>query len=415
MNIKITKAPVGGCVRVPGSKSMAQRLILAWALSKTECCVTAHSGADDVLNMGECAKEIFAAIEEKKTSIPEPLKVGESGAVLRFVMPVLGALGISADLKMEGRLPERPMDPLISQLRQHGVTVERAADDTYHVEGQLNGGIFELPGDQSSQFISGLLMALPLIGENSELRIFGDIQSRPYVDMTLDVLAKSGITIIEDGPGDFYIQGNQEYRLEGEYEAEGDWSGAAFWLALGATMKEGLTVAGLNSESLHGDREIISILKRMGADINVSDAGITVRGGKLYSSITDCRNIPDLVSAIAIAACAADGKTIITNAERLRLKESDRMRAITDVLRAFGVLVDERADGLEIFGGGGFHGGTVSSHGDHRIAMMAACMRGLTPEGPAGDIIIYDAETVNKSYPGFFEDYRALGGDWEEI
>ena len=415
MNIKITKAPVGGCVRVPGSKSMAQRLILAWALSKTECCVTAHSGADDVLAMGECAKEICAAIEEKRTVLPEPIKVEESAAVLRFIMPVLSALGISADLKMEGRLPERPMDPLVSQLRQHGITVERIASDTYHVEGQLNGGIFELPGDQSSQFISGLLMALPMIGENSELKVFGEIQSRPYVDMTLDVLAKSGITIIEDEPGEFYIPGNQEYRLEGEHEVEGDWSSAAFWLALGATVKEGLTVKGLNAGSLHGDKEIISILKKMGVDITVSEDGVTVKGGRIYSSIVDCRHTPDLVPAIAMAACAANGKTTITNAERLKLKESDRLRAITDVLRAFGVLVDERADGLEIFAGYGTHGGTVSSHGDHRIAMMAACMRALTPEGPAGDIIIYDAETVKKSYPGFFEDYRALGGDWEEI
>ncbi len=415
MNIKITKAPDGGCVSVPGSKSMAQRLMLAWALSKTECCVTTHSGADDVLAMGECAREIFAAIEEKRNVIPGPLKVKESGAVLRFVMPVLGALGISADLKMEGRLPERPMDPMVSQLRMHGVTVERTAADTYHVEGQLCGGIFELPGDQSSQFISGLLMALPLISENSELRIFGDIQSRPYVDMTLDALAKSGITIIEDEPGDFYIQGNQEYRLEGDYEAEGDWSGAAFWLALGATVKEGITVTGLDPHSAHGDREIVNILRRTGAKISCSDESVTVRCGRMFSLITDCRNTPDLVPAIAIAACAADGKSTITNAERLRLKESDRLKAITDVLRAFGVLVNERADGLEIFGGYGMHGGRVSSYGDHRIVMMAACMRALTPEGPSGDIIISDAETVNKSYPGFFEDYRTLGGDWEEI
>lgn len=415
MDIRITKGPVGGCVSVPGSKSMAERLILARALSKTECSVTSHSDADDVQAMLECAREIFAAIDKKRAVIAEPLKVRESGAVLRFVMPVLGALGISADIRMAGRLPERPMDPLISQLRMHGVRVERTAADTYHVEGKLSGGIFELPGDQSSQFISGLLMALPLISENSGLRVFGEIQSRPYVDMTLEVLKKCGIEVFEDEPGVFYIPGGQEYRLEGEFEAEGDWSAAAFWLALGAAGRNPVTVDNLDLDSCHGDREIINILKSMGADITASDEGVKASGGKLNSIIADCRNTPDLVPAIAVAAAAAKGKTMITNAERLRLKESDRLRSITDTLRAFGVLVSERTDGLDIFGGDMLHGGCVSSQGDHRIAMMAACMRALTPEGPEGDIVILDAEAVTKSYPGFFEDYRALGGEAEEI
>ena len=412
MNIRITKAPSGGRVRVPGSKSMAERLILAWALTKKECCVTAHSSADDVLAMGECAREIYDAVYRKKQNIEKPLNVKESATVLRFVMPVLGALGISADIKMEGSLPERPMEALLSQLMEHGMAVTRPAHDTFRVEGQLFGGIFELPGNQSSQFISGLLMALPLVPDNSELKVIGEIQSRPYVDMTLDVLKKSGITVIEETPGDFYIPGGQEYELEGEYEADGDWSAAALWLAAGASLDEGnITVEGLDPDSLHGDRAVIDVLKEMGADINAEGGSVTVRGGRLRGVMADVRNIPDLVPAIALAACAASGKTTIMNAERLRVKESDRLAAIADVIRSLGGLVNERPDGLEIYGSGRLHGGWVSSRGDHRIAMMAACMKVLCD----GSIEIDNAGCVTKSYPEFWNDYSSLAGEWEEM
>lgn len=412
MNIRITKAPDGGIVRVPGSKSMAERLILAWALTKKECGVNAHSSADDVLAMGECAREIYDAVYSKKQKIENPLNVRESAAVLRFVIPVLGALGISADLKMEGRLPERPMEALLKQLGEHGMVITRPAQDIFREDGQLSGGIFELPGDQSSQFISGLLMALPLLQDNSELKVIGGIQSRPYVDMTLEVLKKSGITIIEEEPGDFYVPGRQEYGLEGEHEAEGDWSSAAYWLAAGACLKDGsISVHGLNMDSPHGDKAVTGLLKEMGAAVSAEGDCVTVRGGRLRGVMADARNVPDLVPAMAIAACAASGKTTIMNAERLRLKESDRLAAIAYVLRSLGGLVNERPDGLEIYGSGRLHGGWVSSYGDHRIAMMVACLKVFCD----GDIEIEDAGCVTKSYPEFWNDYRNLGGEWEEI
>ena len=413
MNMRITKAPVGGEVRVPGSKSMAERLILAWALSKTECGVEPNTTADDVAAMAECAEKIFDAIARKTSILDTPLKVRESGAVLRFVMPVLGALGLRADLIMEGRLPERPMEALTVQLREHGMVVTRPENDRFHVEGQLFGGIFELPGNQSSQFISGLLMALPLLPDNSELRVIGEIQSRPYVDMTLKVLSQCGIEIIEEEPGDFYIPGGQEYRLEGDHEVEGDWSAAAFWLAMGAAAANGtrLKVTGLRPDSAHGDKEILKILNEMGAEIAWEGTAVTVTAHDLRAKTIDARNIPDLVPAIAIAAAAASGKTTIMNAERLRLKESDRLHAITEVLRSLGVMVNERPDGLEIFGGYKLHGGRVQSFGDHRIAMMAACLKVFCE----GDIEIEGAGAVTKSYPEFWEDFRSLGGETEEI
>ena len=413
MNMRITKAPIGGEVAVPGSKSMAERLILAWALSKTECGVEPNTTADDVAAMAECAEKIFDAIARKTSILDTPIKVRESGAVLRFVMPVLGALGLSADLIMEGRLPERPMEALTVQLREHGMVVTRPENDRFHVEGQLFGGIFELPGNQSSQFISGLLMALPLLPDNSELRVIGEIQSRPYVDMTLKVLNQCGIEIIEEEPGDFYIPGGQEYRLQGEHTVEGDWSAAAFWLAMGAAAANGtrLKVTGLRPDSSHGDKEILKILNEMGAEIAWEGQAVTVTAHDLRAKVIDARNIPDLVPAIAIAAAAASGKTTIMNAERLRLKESDRLHAITEVLRSLGAMVNERPDGLEIFGGYKLHGGRVQSFGDHRIAMMAACLKVFCE----GDIEIEGAGAVTKSYPEFWEDFRSLGGETEEI
>jgi 3-phosphoshikimate 1-carboxyvinyltransferase len=256
-------------------------------------------------------------------------------------------------------------------------------------------------------------MALPLIDENSSIRVIGELQSRPYVDMTIDVLKKSGIDVFEDEPGVFYIPGGQEYRLSGEHEVSGDWSSAAMWLSMGAAAPEGsiLTVIGLDPDSLHGDRAITDILKGMGSELMWDGNDIILKAHGLRSRMIDARDIPDLVPAIAVAACMASGKTVIMNAERLRLKESDRLRAISSVLKTLGVMVNERPDGLEIFGGYRLKGGRVSSFSDHRIAMMAACLRGQTD----GDIIIEGAEAVMKSYPGFFDDYRSLGGEAEEI
>lgn len=414
MNMRITKAPAGGSVRAIPSKSMAHRLIIAGALSKEENRILINGSSEDIEATKECMQKIQKAYA---SSFPVSLNVRESGATLRFLVPVAAALGLTAEFYMEGRLPERPMGQLLEQLRQHGVEWRQTERNILSIKGQLQGGIFELPGNQSSQFVTGLLMALPLIGQNSEVRVLGELESRPYVDMTLDVLKKSGITIFEDEPGRFIVPGGQEYLLKGEHDAGGDWSSAAFWLAAGAASARGngITVQGLDPESQHGDKMIVNILEEMGAEIGRTGNDLTTRPHSLRSLIIDVRNTPDLVPAIAVAACKASGKTVIMNAERLRLKESDRLHAITEVLKCLGAMVNERPDGLEIFGGYMLHGGRVSSFNDHRIAMMAACLRGQTPEGPEGDIIIEGTEAVNKSYPGFWEDYRLLGGKTEEI
>ena len=413
MNIRITKAPAGGTVRAVPSKSMAHRLIIAGALSKEENRIQINGFSEDIEATKECMQKIQKSYA---SSFPVSLNVRESGSTLRFLVPVAAALGLKAEFVMEGRLPERPMGQLLEQLRQHGVEWSQIDRNALSIQGQLQGGIFELPGNQSSQFVTGLLMALPLIGQNSEIRVLGELESRPYVDMTLDVLKKSGITIFEDEPNRFIVPGGQKYRLKGEYDAGGDWSSAAFWLAAGAAgANSSVTVQGLDQDSLHGDKMIVNILEEMGAEMGWTGNDLTARPHSLRSLIIDVRNTPDLVPAIAVAACRASEKTVIMNAERLRLKESDRLHAITEVLRSLGTMVNERPDGLEIYGGYKLHGGRVSSFNDHRIAMMAACLRGQTPEGPDGDIIIEGAEAVNKSYPGFWEDYKLLGGKTEEI
>ena len=422
MRRRITRAPEGGMISAIASKSQAHRLVIAGALSDAENRIITGTASADIEATRACMERIREAVKTPKESREPYIKLpaGESGSTLRFLVPLASALGISSDFIMEGRLPERPMGPLLEQLSLHGIRSSRPDHGTLRIEGELYGGIFELPGNLSSQYVTGLLMALPLIPDNSEIKIIGELQSRPYVDITLDVLRRSGIDVIEDD-GNFYIPGNQKYSLKGEVTAEGDWSNAAFWLAAGAIGNKGqeITVRGIDPGSVQGDKAVLDILKEMGADIACEESAeigksIKVRGSSLKGTVIDARNIPDLVPAIAVLAAAAEGKTVITNAERLRLKESDRIESISHVLNDLGADVITRPDGLEITGGRPLKGGKTDSHNDHRIAMMAACLRALSPEGPDGDIVIEGAQAVGKSYPGFFEDYEKLGGKTEE-
>jgi 3-phosphoshikimate 1-carboxyvinyltransferase len=251
---------------------------------------------------------------------------------------------------------------------------------------QLSAGVFSVDAGISSQFISGLLFALPLLDGDSELRLTGKAESVPYIDLTVDMLNKFGIDVAFDGEA-FYIPGKQHYRSPEKIQIEGDWSNAAFWLAAG------IEVTGLDYNSKQGDRAIAEILEDFRSSIDVSD-------------------IPDLVPILSVVAASRKGTTTIRNAGRLRIKESDRLAAVTELLTTLGADVTEMEDSLVIRGGKPLKGGTVSSHNDHRIAMSAAIAAAtLCTES----VVITGAEAVEKSYPHFFEDLRALGGKWEEL
>ena len=330
------------------------------------------------------------------------LYCGESGSTLRFLLPLCGALGMRAVFYREGRLPDRPLQPLDEQLALHGMAI-RSDGALLHVSGRLRAGEYTLPGNVSSQYVTALLMALPLIEGESVLRIEGRLESADYVAMTLDTLKKAGIRI-DAIDGGFRIPGGQRYRADDGGAVEGDYSGAAFFLCMGALSNAGVTVTNLDPASKQGDKRVPEILARLGAYVECGADCVTVRRGTLRGAVIDASMIPDLVPALAAVAALCDGETRFTHAERLRLKESDRLTATKNLIAALGGDARETGDGLIIAGKARLSGGTVDPCGDHRLAMAAA----VAACGCEGEVVVPDAQCVNKSYPAFWDDMKRL-------
>lgn len=421
MNTTIVQPPRGGTVAAIASKSHAHRALIAAALADGSTQITCGETNADILATAQCLTALGARIAYTDcvfTVIPvsqpigrdaRTLDCGESGSTLRFLLPVACALGANASLAMHARLPKRPLSPLYEELAAHSCTLSPQGSSPLTVSGQLAGGTYPIAGNVSSQFVTGLLLALPLLKEDSRVQVNGALESRPYVDITLQTLVDFGIEITERDGG-FIIRGGQRFRSPGALTVEGDWSNAACWLALGAIGRESVTVTGLNPQSPQGDKTFLDHLIRFGAKVSVSGSSVTVTGGALRGIDADASATPDLVPMIAAVALAAKGSTRIGNAARLRLKESDRLSVIARTLRAFGAQIEETPDGLVIEGGHSLRGARVSSENDHRIAMMAAVASALCD----GGVTVGGADAVNKSYPRFFDDLRTLGGKTRE-
>ena len=315
----------------------------------------------------------------------------ESGSTLRFLIPVAAAFGRDSEFLGRGRLPQRPIDIYIRELSARGVTFKTTAMP-YIMSGQLSGGRFELEGNVSSQFITGLLFALPLLPEDSEIVMTSRLESRPYVDMTIDMLSRFGIEVTDCGDL-FVIPGRQCYR-PCDIHIEGDYSQAAFFRAANA-IGSSVIMNGLDPDSVQGDRRIMELAP-------VPDSG----KADLPGFTVDCSDIPDLVPILSVLGAYSSGESVIYNAERLRIKESDRLESAAAMLNNIGGDVTVKADGLVIRPTGQLKGGIVDGCGDHRIVMAAA----IAALGCSGDVIIKGAEAVNKSYPEFFSDYIKLGG-----
>ena len=330
------------------------------------------------------------------------LDCGESGSTLRFLLPVVGALGAKGHFKMHGRLPLRPLAPLDEELKKHGMFLKKQGDELYF-EGKLSAGAYLMPGNVSSQYISGLLFALPLLKGDSILTVTGLLESRDYVLMTEEALAKAGIVFEKNG-NTYRICGGRHYDMPKELAVEGDFSNAAFFLSIGALSYEGVTVTGLNTASLQGDRRIVEILEAFGAKVTVEGDSVNVRGGELAGITIDAALIPDLVPVLSVVAAGAKGETRIINAARLRLKESDRLKSTADLINGLGGKCEELEDGLVITGNGSLKGGTADTCNDHRIAMAAAVAACISED----KVILTDEKCVAKSYPGFFEDFGKL-------
>lgn len=416
MNICITPAKLQGSIKAPSSKSELHRLLIAAALAKTPCCISGQATSADILATIRCLQALGCGIKQQAgqlqimplQKLPQgtvQLNCGESGTTLRLLLPVVAALGITAEFSGSGRLPERPLHELITCLEQQGAHFS-ARQLPFTLSGRLRPGKFLLPGHISSQYISGLLLALPLLQGESQLQLTTPLQSASYVQITCQVLRQFGICCSGDAQSSFRIAGGQCYTAAEQLCAEGDWSNAAFFLAAGALCGN-IELKGLQHSSAQGDRQILDLLRACGADISSSESGISVHKAKpLQSCRVDMADIPDLLPVLAVAAAAAEGESCFFNAERLRLKESDRLESTAAMLRALGGSAHTEADKLIIRGHGSLQGGTVDACNDHRIA-MAASIAACICEQP---VSIIGAECINKSYPEFYQDYISLGG-----
>ncbi len=413
MDISVSYNNLNGEVSAAASKSDVHRALICAALADRKSTVEFNASSQDIEATISCLESLGAQTVKRGAGVQiEPVKsprkncvldCGESGSTLRFLLPVAAALGADACFTGRGRLFERPLEPLVSLMKEHGVGFEKDDEYPLKIRGKMTGGNFEIPGNISSQFISGLLFALPLCGGGA-VKIIPPVESKKYIDMTVNTIKKFGIDVTENE--NLYIVPDTKYTVKNEiYISEGDWSNASFFLCA-AAIGGSVCISGLNNDSLQGDRKIAGILSRFGADVSVENDKISVRSKELKGIEIDASQIPDLVPVLAVTAAFAQGKTKIYNASRLRLKESDRLSAVHDVLTAVGADVRELEDGLVINGKkGAVLNGTSDSFNDHRIVMSLAAA-----SANGGRITIKNAQAVNKSYPGFFKDFNSLGG-----
>jgi len=413
MNVTVAHGPRHGAVTVPASKSQAHRLLICAALGTKEVSIQCDGVSRDIEATRDCLAAMGADIRFSGGSfgvkpigaVPGAevlLPCCESGSTLRFLLPVAGALGLKGAFRMEGKLPTRPMEDLNNALRAGGMEI-RQEGELLHFAGSLRPGEYTLPGNVSSQYISGLLLALPLLPGDSALHITGKLESADYIAMTEDALQKSGIRLERRGQ-DYMIPGCRRPALPEQCTVERDWSGAAFFLALGALSPAGVTLRGMDLSSRQGDRRVLDILRAFGAEVTHGPEELTVRRGALRGQTVDAAQIPDLVPVLSTVAAAAEGETRIINAARLRLKESDRLATTAAMLSALGADIRETADGLLIRGRKKLSGGAAESAGDHRIAMSAAVAASVC----FGPVTVLGAECADKSYPRFWDDLDSL-------
>ena len=402
-----------GSVKVPASKSMAHRALIMAALGKRPVRIFCDGISKDIEATINCLNSIGAEIKTQDDSIlvspiaaiPQEicrLECGESGSTLRFMLPIVGALGIDAEFYPKGRLIERPLAPLDKVLFEHGVKVIKG-EKTIRCSGKLIPGEYEIAGNVSSQYISGLLMALPLLDGGSKLKVTGEVQSKSYIEMTEEVIGKSGIDIGKSG-FTYDIKGSQTVDMPAEYEVEGDYSSASFFLCMGALSEKGITVKGLKPDSKQGDRAILDVIRRFGASVCENEDGIKVQKNSLKGIVIDASQIPDIIPPLCVVAAAAEGRTEVINAERLRIKESDRIATTVAMLKAIGASAEDTDNGITVSGKAILSGGTADSFNDHRIAMSAAVAAAICKN----PVTVTGSECVCKSCPRFFEDFAKL-------
>ena len=418
----VSPSHLEGIVPAIASKSVAHRLLLLAATARTPTTIVCPTTSADIEATIACVEALGATVTRDGdrlrvspiTEVPSgtlELDCGESGSTLRFVLPLCCALGVDARLLRRGRLATRPMGPLVDELVAAGATIDEIGDGVMRTHGTIRPGEFILPGDVSSQYVTGLLMALPLLGETSRVYVSKPVESRPYIDITLDALARFGMSAATvegremEHPHACYEVKSGRGQATGELVVDGDWSNAAFWLAAGAMGANDVTVTGLSNTSAQGDRAIMAALAMMGCQVTRSGDAASARSDRGGDCSLPVSDIPDLVPPLAAVAAQGTSTVTITGAERLRAKESDRLETVSAGLGALGADITQTADGLVIRGTGKLEAGEVDAANDHRIAMMGA----IAATRATGPVTIHGAECVSKSYPTFFDDLRMLG------
>lgn len=418
--VLIEPRPLCGEVVPPPSKSDAHRALICAALCDGISTLSPIAPSQDI----ESTAGGLRALGAKAELLPDGRAVvnggrrfavrraeidcGESGSTLRFLIPVAAAGGVPSTFTGCGRLPQRPLGPYFNALPGAGVSLGAPGGGInlpLTLSGRLRPGMFRLPGNVSSQFVTGLLFALPLLDGDSEIVLTTPTESAGYIDLTLRTLHGFGIAVQKTAQG-FFVRGGQHYAAR-DYAVERDWSQAAFWLAAGALGCK-VRCGSLPADSGQGDRAILALLRSFGAAVSQENGGVSVDAPEtgLHGTQIDARGVPDLVPVLAAVAAGARGETRILNAQRLRLKESDRLRAMAEGLYALGGHAEELPDGLVIHGTGRLRGGEADSFNDHRIA-MALAVASLICDGP---VTIHGSECVAKSYPDFFTVWNQLGG-----
>lgn len=395
MDICITPKKLYGNINAIPSKSQAHRMLICAAFSDQPTTLICPETNRDIEATANCLTALGAGITWlsngyrvkpiEEVPFRASLPCQDSGSTLRFLLPIAGALGVDTVFQMTGRLPQRPLTPLWEEMERMGCTLTRPTADTIRCTGRLRSGEYAINGTVSSQFITGLLFALSLLPGQSRLQVLGKLESAPYVSMTLAAMERFGISC-----NDYCFPGNGRFHSPGTVTVEGDWSNAAFFLAAQA-LGSPIQVGNLNPDSPQGDRVCARLLPELKDKLTISAA-----------------DIPDLVPILAVTAAANQG-AVFTDIGRLRLKESDRVASVMDMLRALGGQAEADDTTLTVYGTG-LHGGTVDSRNDHRIAMSAA-IAATVCDSP---VTILGAQCVEKSYPKFFTDYTSLGGQYEQ-
>lgn len=423
MDVIVRPGTLSGSCAAVASKSHMHRLLVCAALCEGETRILHGPLCEDIDATCRSLCALGASIDRRDGAtivrgigsrrMPEAvLDCGESGSTYRFLLPVACALGTNAAFLLSGRLPQRPMTELMQQLSAHGAHFSGEGSARVCSSGKLSGGLFTLPGNISSQYITALLFAMPLTGEHCALRISKNTESAAYIDLTLSVLSLFGIRF-ERGAQLYRCAPGQQFCSPGVVHAEGDWSNAAFALCAASASGASVQIEGLCADSVQGDKAVLDVVRRFGAKADLQNGRARVTGEPLRACMVDLSQIPDMAPSVALLGAMAQGESVLCGTHRLRLKESDRVESILAMLRALGAEAWTQGDDIHIRGTGGakLPGGTVDSCGDHRIAMASACAAAIC----SGPVVIRGAQCVAKSYPAFFDDLPKLGLKGEKL